>query len=325
MSPTDATFGRMIARLSSLRRAILGIFLGFGLLAAGTAAPAQDRAPATNPPPEAPLPAAPPPVPVPAAPATSPQVTIPNFWDPRGRPERPELPPTRTIRFLTDQEYPPLTFAGPDGNPTGFLVELSRAVCERLTLACTVQSLPYDDLLEGLAGGKGDVIASAVPIATELRRRFVLSHPVFRLPARFAARRDAAPGLDPATLSGRRVAVVGGTAHEAYLTTFFPSLAPVPQASLAEAQAALRSGEVDLVFGDGLSLALWLGGTASGECCAFTGGPYLESRFFGEGIGFVLRPEDDALRRAIDFALQALWEEGKYAELYLRFFPVGPF
>jgi len=26
-----------------------------------------------------------------------------------------------------------------------------------------------------------------------------------------------------------------------------------------------------------------------------------------------------------DFALQQLWKEGKYAELYLRFFPVSPF
>ena len=56
-----------------------------------------------------------------------------------------------------------------------------------------------------------------------------------------------------------------------------------------------------------------------------TGGPYLESRFFGEGIGFVVRREDENLRRAFDFALQRLWDEGKYAELYLRFFPISPF
>ena len=31
------------------------------------------------------------------------------------------------------------------------------------------------------------------------------------------------------------------------------------------------------------------------------------------------------LSRALDDALQRLWDEGKYAELYLRFFPVSPF
>src|SRR5215213_2275197 len=65
-------------------------------------------------------------------------VTIPNFWDPRAGQERPELSGTRTIRFLTDDEFPPLHFAGVDGSLTGFSVELARAVCERLAVICTV-------------------------------------------------------------------------------------------------------------------------------------------------------------------------------------------
>ena len=44
-----------------------------------------------------------------------------------------------------------------------------------------------------------------------------------------------------------------------------------------------------------------------------------------EGIGFIVRKDDELLRRAFDHALQRLWDEGKYAELYLRFFPVSPF
>lgn len=74
-----------------------------------------------------------------------------------------------------------------------------------------------------------------------------------------------------------------------------------------------------------MALALWIGGTEAAGCCAFSGGDYLENRYFGEGIGFVTRKEDEALARALDDALQRLWDEGKYAELYLRFFPVGPF
>ena len=54
-------------------------------------------------------------------------------------------------------------------------------------------------------------------------------------------------------------------------------------------------------------------------------GPYLESRFFGEGIGLLVRKDDEVLRRTLDYGLQQLWDEGKYAEIYLRFFPVSPF
>jgi polar amino acid transport system substrate-binding protein len=119
--------------------------------------------------------------------------------------------------------------------------------------------------------------------------------------------------------------VVEETAHEAFLQTFFPKAQRRNFADLASAQGALRRGEVDYVFADALGLALWIGGVDAAGCCAFAGGPYLESRFFGEGIGFVVRRDDEILRRALDFALHRLWDEGKYAELYLRFFPISPF
>jgi len=229
------------------------------------------------------------------------------------------------IRFLTDDEFPPLHFAGPEGVPTGFVVELARAACERLNLTCTVQARRFDTLLPSLLEGRGDVVAAALPINADLRRAHAVTRPLFRFPARFATRRDRVARFEMAALSGAKVGVVAGTAHEAYLTTLLPGVARQPYPDSGEAQAALRRGEVDYLFGDGLSLALWIGGSASEECCALVGGPFLESRFFGEGIGFVMRTEDEVLRRALDFALQRLWDEGKYAELYLRFFPIGPF
>ena len=253
-------------------------------------------------------------------------VAIPNFWDPRGRQERPDLTGLRTVRFLTEDEFPPLHFAGPDGSPTGFSVELARAACERLSITCTIQARRFNTLLDALAEGRGDVVAAAIPVNADLRRRFSVTGPYFRTPARFAAVRDRnLPEPGPRSLDGRPVAVVGGTAHEAYLTTFFPRAVARNFPDLAAAAAALRRGEADYVFADGLGLALWIGGTDAAECCTLTGGPYLESRFFGEGIGFVVRREDETLRRAFDFALQRLWDEGKYAEIYLRFFPVSPF
>jgi polar amino acid transport system substrate-binding protein len=259
-----------------------------------------------------------------AAPAQ--QVTIPNFWDPRARAEKPDLTTVKTVRFLVDDDFPPLHFAGADGNPTGFSVELARAACERLALTCTIQVRRFDTLLDSLADKGGDVVAAAIPVNTELRQRFSVTGPYFKIPARFVVRKNRGePEPQGKGLQGRTVAVVAGTAHEAFVKTFMPqaTLKPFPERSAAE--AALKKGDVDYFFSDGLSLALWLGGTEAGECCAFAGGPYLESRFFGEGVGFVVRKDDEILRRALDYALQRLWEEGKYGELYLRFFPISPF
>ena len=256
-------------------------------------------------------------------------VSIPNFWGSRAQLERPDLGDMRTIRFLADDDFPPLHFSGLDGTPTGFSVELARAACERLAVTCTVQVRRFDTLLDALADRQGDVVAAAIPVNADLRRRFEVTSPYFKLPARFAARtgpdRSPPAAPDAKTLQGRTVGVVGGTAHEAYARAFMLMASLKPYPDMAAAQAALKAGEIEYLFADGLGLALWIGGEEAGGCCAFAGGPYLESRFFGEGIGFVTRKQDETLRRALDFALQQLWKEGKYAELYLRFFPVSPF
>lgn len=262
-----------------------------------------------------------------AEPAPSESVRIPNFWNPRARGERIEAPQTgRAVRFLTDDEFPPLHFAGPDGAPTGFAVELARAVCERLAIPCTVQARRFDTLLDALNERQGDVVAAAIPLTPTLRERFLATRPYFRWPARFAARTGARlPPPSPEGLAGRSVGVIAGSAHAAYLRAFFPKAQAKDFTDLAAAEGALKRGETDYLFADGVNLALWLGGQEAAGCCAFTGGDYLENRYFGEGIGLVTRPEDAALSRALDDALQRLWDDGKYAELYLRFFPVSPF
>lgn len=266
------------------------------------------------------------PAPPASAPPAASAVTVPNFWNPAERRERPVLPAQRVVRVLTDDEFPPLHFAGPDGVPTGFAVELARAACEELEIACTVQARRFDTLLDSLSEGRGDVVAAAVPITAPLRERFGVGQPYFRFPARFVVRREgeiAAPAL--AGLARRNVAVVSNTAHEEYLRRHAPGLTLRGQPALATALAALRGGEVDAVFADGVALSLWLHGRASADCCRFLDGPFVDNAWFGEGIAFLTRRDDVALQRAFDHALERLWQRGRYAELYLRFFPVSPF
>ena len=59
-------------------------------------------------------------------------MAVPGFWDPRRRPERPDLSRISIIRFLTEIDYPPFNYAGPDGNPAGFNVDLARLICEEI-------------------------------------------------------------------------------------------------------------------------------------------------------------------------------------------------
>jgi polar amino acid transport system substrate-binding protein len=266
-------------------------------------------------------PAAPPPGVQPAAPAT-----IPGFWDPRRRPERPDLSRVTLIRFMTEIDYPPFNFAGPDGNPEGFNVDLARMICEELGIACTVQMRRFDTLLDALADNRGDAAIASIAVTPQARLKADFSDPYYRPVARFAARREGAIArVTPELTEGKKIGVVAGSAHEVYLKTLFTGAEIRSYPSADAARAALRRRDVDLIFGDGFALAFWLNGSDSGNCCAFAGGPFVESAYFGEGIGVAVKRGNDTLRQAFTWAMFRLWEKGRFADLWLRYFPVNPF
>src|SRR5665647_1870235 len=86
----------------------------------------------------------------PKASAPAPQA-VPGFWDPRRRPDRPDLSRLTVIRFLTETDYPPFNFTGPDGNPAGFNVDLARQLCEEIKVTCTIQMRRFETLLDALS------------------------------------------------------------------------------------------------------------------------------------------------------------------------------
>jgi len=253
-------------------------------------------------------------------------MAVPGFWDPRHRPDRPDLSRITIIRFLTETDYPPFDFAGPDGAPAGFNVDLARLICEELKVPCTIQMRRFDTLINSLENKNGDAVIASIAETPESRKQVDFSDPYYRTPARFVSRRDVKiDDVRPQALEGLKVGVVAGTAHEAFLKALFTEAVLHPYPNADAARFALKKGEVDLLFGDGISLAFWLNGTDSANCCVFRGGPFLESRYFGEGVGIAVRRGNDLLRQAFNWALFQLWENGRFTDLWLRYFPISPF
>ena len=249
---------------------------------------------------------------------------IPNFWDPQHRVDRPETASFRVIRFVTEDDYPPFGFALPDGTLSGFNVDLARALCEELRVQCTVQARRWDTMFETIEQSRADAAIASIAMTPANRARVDFTAPYYKTPARFVARAAVVlPDTSPEALAGKTVGVVARSAHEAYLRAFFPRVSVRVYDNALALRSALKRNEVEIAFGDGVAFALWLNGTDASGCCAFRGGPYTESRFFGEGVGIALRKDNQAMKRALDYALKRVSERGIYADLYLKYFPVG--
>src|ERR1700709_1784600 len=147
---------------------------------------------------------------------------VPGFWDPRRRPERPDLSRITVIRFLTETDYPPFNFTGPDGNPAGFNVDLARQLCEEIKVTCTIQMRRFETLLDAISSNRGGAIVASLAVTPQMRARLDFTDPYYRAPARFVSRRDAVmPEVRPEYLEGKKIGAIAGSAHEAYLKAMF--------------------------------------------------------------------------------------------------------
>lgn len=233
-----------------------------------------------------------------------------------------ELPRRTAIRFLTESDFPPFHYLDDEGVLTGFDIDIARAICLELAAACDVQARPRDELVPALLKGETDAVIASHVVSPTLLAQVDFTDRYYYTPAWFAGRRES-PRLEPTPegLAGQKIGVVTGGPHEAYLRTFFRESTVVGFDSAELARDALSNRSLDLVFDDGISLGFWLNGTRSRECCEFKGGPYMEAKFFGDGIAAMVAKRDPQLKGLINQALRRVRDSGRYEELLLRYFP----
>lgn len=250
----------------------------------------------------------------------------PSLVDPHRALQKPDLSHIKQIRFLTEDDYPPFNFLLADGQLAGFNVDLARAICAELELPCTIQRRSWNLLVPSLDDNSGDAVIASLSINDETRKQVDFAGPYFLTPGRFAMLVDTTlPAASPEAIEDRKVAVVAGSRHEAFLKTFYPRAERVTFETSALARNALKNGRVAAYFGDAIGMSFWLNGAEAGGCCSFKDGAFTDPRYFGEGVGIAVEKGNAPLRRALDYALARLDRRGVFGELFLKYFPIGPF
>ncbi len=259
------------------------------------------------------------------APAAS-QPAAPMFWDVKERLPKPDLSALARLRFLTTADYPPFNYLDREGRLSGFHVDLVRAICAELGIAdkCEIQAMPWEQLGDALERGRGEAIIAGLAVTEEARAKYSFSRPYLQFPARFVMPKTGA-ATEPLwqKVQGERIGVIAGSGHEKMLRAYFPGAKVVTYTRQEWMYGDLKAGKIAGVFGDGMRLAFWLAGSEASGCCRFAGGPYIAPEYLGLGLAIATRADDPTLAAALNYALQQIALKGRFAELYLRYFPVS--
>lgn len=247
---------------------------------------------------------------------------MPRLWRPVNAANAPDMSDLKQLRVLTTSDYPPFNYVDRNGWLTGLNIDLLRALCRELKLKCEIKTAPWDSLVAELKAGRAEAVMAGMAVTAANLRRVSFGQPYLRLSARFAVLKTSKlKQFDPAGLVNKRIGVVNNSAHEAYLKDMFPRSEFVPFPADAAARDALAKGQVAALFGDGVKLSLWVRGSRSQKCCELRGGPFTESRYFGDGMAIAVKRGQGDLTRILDYGFTRLFESGKYAELVNRYIP----
>lgn len=263
---------------------------------------------------------------IPQAMAQQGSAAIPNYWDPRERVDVPDLSPRTRIRFLTTHDFPPFNFIDQNSRVSGFHVDLAREICDELGVEakCQIQILPWEELAAAMQTGQGEAIIAGLSMSEESRKDYLFTRPFLKFPARFIrAKNKAIEGEDATALAGKKVGVLANSTHAAMLRAYFPDIQSVTFDRSDWLYDALKSGDIDAIFGDGVQLSFWLTSKGAKDCCSYFDGPYFAPSFLGEGLSIAVRRDSPDLVEAFDHALLEISKDGRMRELYFRYFPNG--
>lgn len=231
-----------------------------------------------------------------------------------------ELARVPSIRFLTTNDFAPFNFEDGEGNLIGYHIDLTRAICAELKIDCTLQAWPWAQLNTSIENGQGDAIIAGLATEGEWLERFDFTQTYIKLPGRFVTQ----PGFVSAELDlhelNTKVGVRKGTNHEQFIQGAFPNLETVQFENELQALEAVRLGEIDFAFVDGMRASFWLN---QNPCCKFVDGAFWDEDYFGTGMSIAVGKDAGDIKRVINIALSRLAQKGKLRELYYKWFPVG--
>lgn len=215
----------------------------------------------------------------------------------------------------------------PPGLPSGSLSalneDLAKEICHRLNRRCRIEHRLFGDILPAVESGQAALGMSNFQRTPERLQRVDFSAALWRSSSRLVGRsRGSLPGVRLENLHGVRIAAIPDSQQYRYLQGIArqQELRLVAVASMAEGLTAVRQHQADYCLVPMFNAYALLAADNGAELTFV--GPPLTAGGLGGTVHIALPKGNEALRQAVDRALQAIRQDGSFARLMRRHFPV---
>ncbi|OSI18937.1 amino acid ABC transporter substrate-binding protein [Neisseria dentiae] len=220
-----------------------------------------------------------------------------------------------TVTVGTEGTYAPFTYHDESGKLTGYDVEVTRAVAEKLGIQIEFKETQWDAMLAGLKAGRFDMVANQVSLTTPERRATFDKSADYSYSGPMAVDRKDDNRI-------KTLADVKGLSAAQTLSSNYGEMAQkagakiVPVDGMAQALTLVQQKRADFTFNDSLALLDYMKKNPdSGLKTAWTASA--EEKL---GAGFIVNKNNDEALAKISGAVEELRQDGTLKKLGEQFF-----
>ena len=212
------------------------------------------------------------------------------------------------LTFAMEPSYPPFETTNEKGEIIGFDVDVANAICKEIQATCKFKGEAFDALIPNLKAKRFDASISAIDITDARAKQVLFSDAYYDSTASYVTLKGKA------TLeSAKNVGVQNGTTFQQYTVAETKQYTTKAYASLQSAILDLKSGRIDMIFGDTAVLADMISKEPEMQ---FIGDKVANKKYFGNGLGIAMHKSNKELAEQLNKGLTAIKANGEYQKIY---------
>ena len=224
----------------------------------------------------------------------------------------------RTLKVVTNAAYAPMEYLD-KGDVVGFDIDFANAVAEEAGYTIEIEHIGWDPIFVEIESERADLAIAAITINEERKQSYDFSVPYFQSTNKILLP-EASEIKTAEDLKGKTVAVQNGTtgqeAMDALLGKNHKDIKKFEDNNLAIME--MDSGGVDAVVADNVVVEEYAKNNPDKNLTVVEDAAF-DSEFYG-----LLFPKDSELVKEFDKAINAVIDNGKYAEIYQEWFGIEP-